>query len=132
MERKVTVSVNRHKNLDDMAHEVRLLNIEKGWREKDGSTTNTFGDMVALLHSEVSEALEAFRTWRLEDATSLRLPTLQEPLLPKPEGVGSELADILIRLLDMCDLYGIDLNYEYERKMAYNRTRRHRHGGRTL
>jgi NTP pyrophosphatase (non-canonical NTP hydrolase) len=52
--------------------------------------------------------------------------------LPKPEGVGSELADVLIRLLDMADVFGLDLTFEYERKVAYNRTRAHQHGGRTL
>lgn len=52
--------------------------------------------------------------------------------LPKPEGVGSELADTLIRLLDTADVFGIDLGFEYERKVAYNRTRSFQHGGRTL
>src|SRR5262249_40737012 len=40
--------------------------------------------------------------------------------------------DVLIRLLDVCDIYGIDLATEYERKMAFNRTRPYQHGGRTL
>lgn len=43
-----------------------------------------------------------------------------------------KLADVFIRLLDMVDVYDFDLEAEYERKMAYNRTRPYRHGGRTL
>lgn len=50
-------------------------------------------------------------------------------IVPKPIGVASEAADIFIRLLDFCEAWGIDLENEYEKKMAYNRTRAIRHGG---
>jgi NTP pyrophosphatase (non-canonical NTP hydrolase) len=120
-----------NKSLADMAEDVRKVNIEHGWR--DG--TNTFGDYIALLHSELSEALEAYRDYRLADAT-LSVNDKNWPAetygLPKPEGVGSELADVFIRLLDMCDVYGIDLEFEYRRKLEYNKTRPYQHGGRTL
>jgi NTP pyrophosphatase (non-canonical NTP hydrolase) len=117
------------KSLGAMALEVRELNVEKGWRGRDNATPNTFGDLVALLHSEVSEMLEAFRSWKFRDVTG---DGWHLDGLPKPEGVGSEMADVLIRLLDMADIYGFDLRFEYERKVAYNRTRPYRHGGRTL
>jgi hypothetical protein len=50
----------------------------------------------------------------------------------KPEGVGSEMADIFIRLMDEVDRSGIDLEWEVTRKLAYNRTRGHRHGGKRV
>jgi len=112
------------KTIAQMTAEVREVNTEKGWRQ--GS--NTFGDYIALLHSELSEALEAYRDHRLEDATEVCFGNH----VPKPEGVGSEFADVLIRLVDVCDIYGIDLDAEYERKIAFNRTRSFQHGGRTL
>jgi NTP pyrophosphatase (non-canonical NTP hydrolase) len=128
------------KTLADMTAEVREVNTAKGWRSGD----NTFGDYIALLHSELSEALEAYRDHRLTDATKaatfvrddggvIARDESGEPILTaKPEGVGSEFADVLIRLLDTCDVYGIDLAAEYERKIAHNRTRPFQHGGRTL
>jgi NTP pyrophosphatase (non-canonical NTP hydrolase) len=116
------------KNLSDMAAEVRAVNIEKGWRAEDGSPLVSFGEYIALLHSELSEALEAWRDHGTEDATEV----VYGNHVPKPEGVGSEFADVLIRLLDACDAFGIDLEAEYRRKVAYNRTRAFRHGGRAL
>lgn len=120
--------------LSDMAVEVYDVNVAHGWFDSD----RTFGDGIALLHSEVSEALEAFRDWGTDDATQYVLPGRgdqgQDLVVanPKPEGVGSEFADVLIRLLDMCTRYNIDLDAEYQRKLAFNRTRSHRHGGRAL
>ena len=123
------------KTLSEMAAEVRAVNEEKGWRNGG----NTFGDYIALMHSELSEALEAYRDHRLTDATRAQCelkrrhnPEEDHEHQCKPEGVGSEFADMLIRLLDVADIYGIDLDTEYERKLAYNRTRPHQHGGRTL
>ena len=117
------------KTLTQMTAEVRSNNIQKGWR----TGGNTFGDHIALMHSELSEALEAYRDHRLNDATPEWIAfSFEDTPMPKPEGVGSEFADVLIRLLDAADIYGIDLDAEYERKMAYNRTRPYQHGGRTL
>lgn len=50
----------------------------------------------------------------------------------KPEGVGSEMADIFIRLMDEVERTDIDLEWEVTRKLAYNRTRGHRHGGKRV
>lgn len=142
-----------NKSLAEMQAQVTAWCERKGWKGPD-APAKTFGDCMALLHSEVSEAVEAYRSWGLKDATERRDPKTHKWVegdqswckshgwagpcpsdqcpLPKPEGVGSEFADILIRLLDDCDRYGIDLEAEYERKMDYNETRAYRHGGRRL
>lgn len=120
------------KSLAQMADEVYEWAESKGW---EPDPDRRFGEEMALVHSEVSEALEAFRLVGCAafyyDAAGLRTPG-DAPLGFKPEGVPSEFADVLIRLVHYAKTHGIDLEAEYERKMIYNRTRAWKHGGRAL
>jgi NTP pyrophosphatase (non-canonical NTP hydrolase) len=116
------------KTIKEMQAEVREVNEANGWFDSDRS----FGDGIALLHSEVSEAFEAYRDHGIADQTIEFRDVYGNPLSAKPEGVGSEFADILIRLLDEAERQGIDLDFEYARKVAFNRTRGHRHGGKLV
>lgn len=112
---------------DRMIEEVYRLNVSKGWFEQE----RTVGDMVALAHAEISEVLEAYRDHEFADATKGNPPGF-EAATPKPEGVGAEMADVLIRLLDMAKRWDIDLIAEYDRKMKFNWTRPYRHGRKRL
>lgn len=112
-------------DLREMMLDVVEVNRANGWFDD----SRTFGDDVALLHSEVSEMFEAYREHGLKDVTNQDHNAAPNP---KPEGVGSEAADILIRLLDSCYRNDVDLEREYERKLAYNRTRGYKHGGKLL
>lgn len=78
----------------------------KGWHDEERET----GTMLALIHAEVSEALEADRKG-------------------DQEHFAEELADVVIRVFDLCGLYDIDLQKAIEQKMAYNKTRPYKHGG---
>lgn len=51
---------------------------------------------------------------------------------PKPIGIAVELADVLIRIADTCGRYNIPLEEALKLKLAYNKTRPHRHGGKKL
>lgn len=116
--------------LGAMEKEVYDCNVANGWFDD----ARTFGDDIALLHSEVSEMFEAYRDHQMADATAEAIESITgEPAkLPKPEGVGSEAADILIRLFDTAFRHDIDLAGEFVRKMAFNRTRGYKHGGKRI
>jgi NTP pyrophosphatase (non-canonical NTP hydrolase) len=106
----------------------------KGWWDEPCS----FGESIALIHSEASEALEDFRNGREVTEVWYENADLKTrfnaPITPncKPCGIPSELADIVIRVMDVCGHYGIDLEAAIQEKMAYNATRPQRHGGKVL
>lgn len=135
--------VSYDKSLEAMMRRVRKFNVAKGWRV-DGdhlvpdANGRTFGDDIALIHSELSEALEAYRDHGLEpyiaigEGEQIQLVDPGEYGPCKPEGVPSELADVFIRLLDTCAHLGVDLEREFRMKMDYNDIRSNRHGGKNL
>lgn len=77
---------------------------------------------LALIHSEVTEALEVIRDGHSPAAR------VYEQDRGKPLGFNSELADIVIRVADLAGAVGVDLEHAIKEKLAYNRGRTHRHG----
>ena len=103
---------------NQLMEEIHKTAVEKGWWENED---RNFGELIALCHSELSEAFEEYR-----DGHDLKEIYFVND---KPEGVPIELADILIRLFDFC--YHLDLPL-YEAmliKMKFNEGRPYRHGG---
>ena len=96
------------------------------------------GTSIALIHSELSEALEEVRQgnpgmWYIKRGTIGGEPAEKMELgLPKngekPEGFITELADAVIRIADLCGYLGIDLAPVIRAKMEYNATRPRMHG----
>ena len=84
---------------------------------------NYVASKLCLVHTEVSEAMEALRDGDME----LRIGEGG-----KPEGFESELADVIIRVLDLAEALGMDMGKTMAAKMKYNETREHKHGGRAL
>ena len=89
--------------------------ISKGWWDKE----REIPELIALIHSELSEALEEYR---VSENLDIRYEN------NKPEGFVVELADVLIRIFDLSGKYKIDLNKALETKLKYNETREYRHG----
>ncbi len=75
--------------------------------------------MLALIHSEISEALEGERKDLMDDH------------LPHRRMAEVELADAIIRILDYCGGHGYDIHGAFEAKMKYNAERKdHTHAER--
>lgn len=112
---------------DDEAYAVRLRN----WQ----------GMKIMLMVSELAEGVEELRKGYTADYTYYsskngghhdeQMYTKGVPQL-KPEGVPSELADTIIRTLDFCYTEGIPMAGMILEKLAFNRTRGHKHGGKAV
>jgi len=83
----------------------------------------TIPEKIALMHSELSEALEEYRNGHIVMYTFA--------VDPKPEGLTVELADTIIRIFDLVGALGVEDDFVNAlfAKMDYNTTRSHRHGG---
>lgn len=108
-------------SISDLQDEIYLVASKHGWWD----TSRKVPEILALIHSEVSEALEEYRKNSDTDFTYVRDDG-------KPEGFKYELADIVIRVLDACEHYGINLEVAILEKMEFNKTRPYRHGGKNV
>lgn len=116
-----------------------------GWWDKE----RTPAELLCLIHGEISEALEEVRNGKSMDftyysgksseitkknilRTEINCSVYPTEECKKPEGVPSELADIIIRVLDMAEHYGIDMEAALKEKHEFNKSRPYKHGGKVL
>lgn len=109
--------MEKNLSIDSIIHEAHSNAVVKGFWHKPQS----FPESLALIHSEISEALEDYRAGKAPN-------DLEFDEKGKPCGIPSELADVVIRICDLCAFHGIDLEEAIMEKMAYNRTRERMHG----
>lgn len=124
-------------NVNEFAKEVHENAVEHGWWEDDRG----FAEVVALCHSELSEALEEFRSGGgmryYKCARNANVPftcsgDCHKCNYGKPEGIAVELADCIIRILDFCGKENIDIEEVLREKHAFNKTRPYKHGGKVI
>lgn len=96
------------KTITSLVKEAHKTAEEHGWWE---SGTRPFLELICLMHCELSEAAEAYRNKEGDDR------------------IVEELADVVIRIFDLCGSRGWNLEKSVLSKMAFNKTRPYRHGG---
>jgi hypothetical protein len=138
----------KYASLNELAADIHRNAVDHGWWDEPRS----FGDIIALCHSELSEALEEYRSGKemvyfthckCKENGGLCVPdeVNECPNNPeqcgafefgKPEGVAVEMIDCIIRILDWCGKEGVDVDALLVMKHEYNKTRPYRHGGKAL
>lgn len=117
--------------INKLATEIHQNAKDKGFYEEP----KNIGEMLCLIHGEVSEALEALRT----NNTASRDPRFLHELKDNGEfrrnfeahckdSFEDELADVIIRVMDLSAYKKIDLENHIKAKMRYNEMRPRKHG----
>jgi NTP pyrophosphatase (non-canonical NTP hydrolase) len=88
---------------------------KKGFWATEGE--RSIGELIALCHSELSEALETVRHGNPPDDK-----------IPEFSGLEAELADLIIRVIDMSGGLGLRLGEAIIAKVRYNEGRAYKHG----
>lgn len=103
----ITISNDEMLALNSLCEKCYSISFEAGWHDRPRED----GTMIALIHSEISEALEGLRK------------DLPDDHLPHRPMAEVELADALIRIFDFARKKGYDLGGAVAEKCVYNQNR---------
>ena len=99
-------------HMQELINDVHMNARSKGWWDEERNS----GEAIALMHSELSEALEALRAGNPMDN---KVPF---------DNLTVELADCIIRIFDFAGAHSLSLVDALLAKHEFNKTRPHRHG----
>lgn len=123
------------KNLNELMDKIHQNAVAKGFWERDPN----LGEKLMLIVTELAEALEVHRKkggviMLPSEGSKLSLERLPDEFFPETFSIQvkdtfpDEMADALIRILDLCGKLNIDIAWHVEQKMRYNATRPRLHG----
>lgn len=120
--------------LDELAKQIHQDNVEKGFWDEPRNT----GEMLMLITSELAEALEADRDTNYADLDQFEYENKSDESndalfkenfkLYIKNSFEDEIADTVIRLLDLAAGYDIDIEKHIQYKLKFNRLREYKHG----
>lgn len=102
--------------LTEIANAVHADNVRAGWWTDIATGEDLHGkrnvpEMLCLIHSEISEAMEGYRK------------SLKDDKLPQFDMIDVELVDAMIRIFDLLGSRRVNVGEIFEAKRAYNRNR---------
>lgn len=99
---------------EHLTEEVHTRTVVNGFWEGDNDNTPS---KLCLMHSELSEALEAYRAGNPPDDK-----------IPEFSGIEAELADVIIRIMDFGKMRNLRIAEAVVAKISYNHSRPYKHG----
>jgi len=104
--------------MQEIAGNGKIYSLIEAFEAGQANPERNKGEMISLMHSELTECLEALRAGNPKDDK-----------IPGHSGMAAELADTIIRIMDFDIAFGIGVANALIAKIEYNETRPYKHGG---